>query len=404
MIRLNNIAGNWPKPVVLIVTIGLLLHSCSFYKNGLLQNESPSPTNFDRNELNRLSIQKESLNKESIKIVANINHQLSENQPIHATTIHQLFFNLSRHYAIDSVYRAIYTGKGNNSAKLYSLHRLMLAADFYYDVFQSNRSIRRIINRGDMAYHIPKNSLKHSLQILYDTRNKRIAKQQQWHLSSNKLSGYKFRMEQRKDKITELAYQFAGACSQTFGQLAAKVHTKPHPENNLKRLMPQLRKWDIVCQKYPNCLTDRFIPGYFGHVGIYLGGGIFAESIQEGVTYSKADKFAEGRAYIILRLKKPTEKQNRDMKNHLKIQVGKKYDFNFNIESPDQLVCTELIYLVYDQINWETKEMAGRTVISPDLLVQTALKNESLKIPLYFDQEEYIVNPNSKFISALISE
>jgi uncharacterized protein YycO len=151
-------------------------------------------------------------------------------------------------------------------------------------------------------------------------------------------------------------------------------------------------------------LTDKFIPGYFGHSGIYLDDSVFIEAVQKGVIYSSPEKFLEGNAFIIIRPKLISDDQNIRMESLLNTQLGKKYDFNFNVESPDRIICTELIFLVYDQIDWKTNKVAGRYTISPDYLVKTALENNDLEIPFYFDEMELIENPNKDYVEELLKK
>ena len=54
-------------------------------------------------------------------------------------------------------------------------------------------------------------------------------------------------------------------------------------------------------------------------------------------------------------------------------QVGKTYDFNFDVETTDKLVCSELLYQSFGDVNWPTEPYIGRTTISPDNVVSLAL-------------------------------
>jgi uncharacterized protein YycO len=47
-------------------------------------------------------------------------------------------------------------------------------------------------------------------------------------------------------------------------------------------------------------------------------------------------------------------------------QVGKAYDFNFDVETTGTIVCSELPYHVYPGIDWHTEAELGRFTISPD--------------------------------------
>ncbi|MCM8528789.1 MAG: hypothetical protein NE327_19860, partial [Lentisphaeraceae bacterium] len=47
-------------------------------------------------------------------------------------------------------------------------------------------------------------------------------------------------------------------------------------------------------------------------------------------------------------------------------QLGKEYDFNFDVETIDKIVCSELVYQVFTDIKWPTEKALGRHTISPD--------------------------------------
>ena len=49
------------------------------------------------------------------------------------------------------------------------------------------------------------------------------------------------------------------------------------------------------------------------------------------------------------------------------------YDFNFDVETTDKLVCSELLYQSFGDVNWPTEPYIGRTTISPDNVVSLAL-------------------------------
>jgi hypothetical protein len=65
-------------------------------------------------------------------------------------------------------------------------------------------------------------------------------------------------------------------------------------------------------------------------------------------------------------------------------QVGKAYDFNFDVETTDRIVCSELVYLAYTHIEWPTKKMLGRATISPDNVAEKALNGGPLRLVMMY--------------------
>jgi len=58
-------------------------------------------------------------------------------------------------------------------------------------------------------------------------------------------------------------------------------------------------------------------------------------------------------------------------------QLGKDYDFNFDVETLDKIVCSELIYIVFGQVHWNTEYDIGRPTISPDNVVEVLFQKDT---------------------------
>jgi hypothetical protein len=392
------------ESLILIFTGAFLAFSCSTYTNGFLQSSAFYEVQEDpaQMDIDLLVQKKEDLNIESQTILNSINDYYDISQPVRAEDINHLFENLKNQYKIDSCFQYISMFAANDTVKGIARQNLIMAADFYSASFQENKSLRRIINRGNEGFSVKENTHLQSQQFLWKRKIREQNKEQHIKRISSGKTKFDFLYQNRADKLYGAFYKTFGFGSKLLGHLVYKAYLKPRPEKNFNYLIPHLKKWDIVCMKSPNRLTDLFIPGYFGHVGIYLGNNIFAESTQEGVIYSNSTNFAEGNIFVIIRPKTITNKQNKRMLQIVKAQIGKNYDFNFNVESPDMIFCTELIYLVYEQILWKTKRIAGHFTISPDQLVLEALGNNNLVVPFYSKKGQLIKNPDHLIIKQLI--
>ena len=53
-------------------------------------------------------------------------------------------------------------------------------------------------------------------------------------------------------------------------------------------------------------------------------------------------------------------------------QVGKAYDFNFDVETNHTIVCSELAYVVFHDVDWPVEESVGRYTVSPDHIATLA--------------------------------
>lgn len=206
-----------------------------------------------------------------------------------------------------------------------------------------------------------------------------------------------------------------GALSKLFGNTAGLVQTRSgmlkglaqNPER-MKELKAQLRPLDILLEKTPFRLTDSFIPGYFGHAAIWLGS--FEELSQLTIIHNEkripflthpdvaphVEKIKRGES-VLEALRLPGVTMNTlehfmdiddlgalaapEMSDDVKAQhllrafqqVGKPYDFNFNVETEREIVCSELIYTVYTSHSWPTSVSVGRFTISPDQVAWKAV-------------------------------
>lgn len=189
----------------------------------------------------------------------------------------------------------------------------------------------------------------------------------------------------------------------------------------------ELRPLDVVMEKTPFRLTDRFIPGHFGHAAIWVGteeelkelgvweelprlykraqqkfnykGLSFQEAIRKkrriiealrpGVQFNTFRHFLDIDDLAVLRMRDcerdepPRKKANQDIdclsqvlkKEYLMKafeQVGKDYDFAFNVNTEQTIVCSELIYRTYLDIDFETSLTVGQYNISPDQVAKKA--------------------------------
>jgi hypothetical protein len=174
-----------------------------------------------------------------------------------------------------------------------------------------------------------------------------------------------------------------------------------------------LQPLDILLEKTPFRLTDRFIPGHFGHVAIWIGneeqlralgvwdhpvvvqyherinrrnGHNIVEALRPGVQLNSLEHFMNVDDVAVLRPTTLTTAQKREALVLALRQIGKKYDFNFDVNTTDKIVCSELIYISFPTIEWPTERTFGRHTISPDLVARLAFENRKLQLLLFYHE------------------
>jgi len=220
----------------------------------------------------------------------------------------------------------------------------------------------------------------------------------------------------RFSKIKEfLFHHLSGAFGNLAGSVRWRYGTLLHNEKIIQEILMQLKPLDIITEKTWFAATDTFIPGHFGHNAIWLGtkeqliengmwlhpeivkvhseieaGKSILESDRSGTHLKDLRTFMNVDEFAILKIKNLEEKPAEYIEYLYTIalgQLGKTYDFNFDVETTDKLVCSELLYQVYGDIKWPTKSILGRFTITPDNVTSLALyQNSPIELAYYVAQ------------------
>jgi uncharacterized protein YycO len=209
--------------------------------------------------------------------------------------------------------------------------------------------------------------------------------------------------------LRELGDNVVGGTSQGFGNTVGLVATrrgKLHGQAQIETaIRAHLRPGDILLEKTPFRLTDKFIPGHYGHVAIWVGGeaelhalGLWedplvqkhavaltagngvVEALRDGVQLSPLARFLDIDDLGVLRQENLSDDHRREIIRRSLRQVGKAYDFNFDVETADRIVCSELVYQVYTGLTWPVDRAAGRWTISPDQVAKRCLPGGPLSL------------------------
>lgn len=225
-----------------------------------------------------------------------------------------------------------------------------------------------------------------------------------------------------RDVVAELRDDGFDGVSKFFGNSVGLIESRKgklyKKEAIRKKLLAQLQPLDILLEKTPFRLTDKLIPGHFGHVAIWVGnqeelkekglwehevvkphhdkitpegntedskdGYLIVEALREGVKLSSLEEFMNIDDIAILR---PVFSDDISEKESLLLtfrQIGKEYDFNFDVNTTDKIVCSELAYVCFPQIDWPTGKTAGRHTISPDNVANLCWKNIPLQLITFY--------------------
>ena len=240
----------------------------------------------------------------------------------------------------------------------------------------------------------------------------------------------KQKWKNRRDDLFVLQATSTNTLSYLFGNAVGMVQTRSGRLSNVDQtardtIKKDLKPLDILLEKTPFRLTDKFIPGHWGHVAIWTGnekqlkelgvwseldeiheyikeyhgykgkslkqhirdGNMVLEALRPGVELNPLKHFLNVDDLAVLRTREsiPLEEQ-KEMLLKAFHQVGKDYDFNFDVQTDKKIVCSELAYVVYDSYDWPIQKQLGRFTISPDHVASKAKKSEIFKpVMIYHD-------------------
>ena len=237
------------------------------------------------------------------------------------------------------------------------------------------------------------------------------------------------------DKTTHMVSKAFGNSAGLFQSREGKL--KDLPEAEVQKIVTKLKPLDVLFEKTPFRLTDKFIPGHYGHVAIWVGtegelrelgiweqlpelyhiaverysyqgpsfqhsirnGKHIIEALRTGVQINSMRDFLDIDDLAVIRPKdclKGDESSNclsleKKRKYLLEAfrQVGKEYDFNFDVNTESEIVCSEMAYRTFVDLDFSTTRTMGKHSMSPD---QVALMADEPADPfypvlIYFDGE-----------------
>ena len=255
--------------------------------------------------------------------------------------------------------------------------------------------------------------------------------------SINRINIFKNKIE---DNIRLISSDATNQVSKMFGNAAGIIVARRGkldelPKEKQSEIIANLQPLDILLEKAPFRLTDHLIPGYWSHVALWSGteeelsklgvwdelpaiyneakekyhysgpdfqeairnGHMIIEALRPGVQINTLQHFLNIDDLGVMRYNGLTIENKRSYLLNAFAQIGKSYDFNFDVESKNEIVCSELIYVSFDDLDWNTTKTVGRYTISPDNVAQNLAYDSFEAIMLYLDGVEVAEKINEIF-------
>ena len=229
------------------------------------------------------------------------------------------------------------------------------------------------------------------------------------------------------DRIRKMSNDATEQVSKMFGNTAGMMVVRKGKMNHLSsqsrsKIISQMQPMDILLEKAPFRLTDYFIPGYWCHVGIWTGSEIelkalgvweelpklhedvvkkyeysgpdfhtairsghqIIEALRPGVQINTLQHFLNIDDLGVIRFQGQSNEQKKAYLLNAFRQIGKNYDFSFDVESTEEIVCSELVYVSYDDLIWDTSKSLGRYTISPDQVARKLVDDDRFEPVLMY--------------------
>lgn len=228
-------------------------------------------------------------------------------------------------------------------------------------------------------------------------------------------SGFKNLSNKIFDRSRFVGDLFTYSTSKVFGNSVGLIAFRKGRMTKLSRrektsIKEGMKPLDILLEKTPFRLTDKFIPGFYGHVAIWAGteddlkalgiwedplvkpyqkdirdGHFIIEALRPGVQINTLAHFLNIDDFLVLRDQSLTEEQRKEFLLRAFAQIGKDYDFNFDVETDKKIVCSEIVYVVFHNIDWPTQKSLGRYTISPDNVAVKVSDGVLVPVMMYSD-------------------
>lgn len=233
------------------------------------------------------------------------------------------------------------------------------------------------------------------------------------------------------DTLNQLKNEGINFYSMLFGNAVGLVESRrgkldAQPQV-IEKVAGAVQAGDILLEKTPFRLTDAFIPGHWGHAAVWVGSeaelrelGIWehpvvrphqrhireergvVEALRGGVKMNTLAHFVNVDDLAVLRPRTSKPEERVEVVLQALRQVGKAYDFNFDVESTDRIVCSELVYHAYGDIRWPTARHLGRSTVSPDNIAVLATGGGPFAVTLLYHDGREVGDEPQRYLERLV--
>lgn len=327
--------------------------------------------------------------------------------------------------------------------------------------YTDTKKLRRLVSAINFSYQISKweNQNKDSPFLIDDADNyylnqlisgsfsyREILQMEENDIQPNfKINRFNVISNKLYDRIKKINKNGTELVSKMFGNTAGMIVVRRGTMESLSdeeksEIVHKMEPMDILLEKAPFRLTDYFIPGYWCHVGVWAGnedqlkslgvwdslshlyelaveryayngpsfqtsirsGHNIIESLRPGVQINTLQNFLNIDDLGVIRFTTQSDIEKKTYLLNAFSQIGKNYDFSFNVESTDEIVCSELVYASFEDLVWDTKKQLGRYTISPDQVARKLITDKRFEPVLLYLNGNYVDGELKTVFNALL--
>lgn len=208
-------------------------------------------------------------------------------------------------------------------------------------------------------------------------------------------------LQRVRQDVYNPVYAFQSAVSEWVGDTRLAQRPPCVTADRIEQVRQRLRPGDILLERRTWFLSNAFLPGFWPHAALYIGSedelrslGVLddpavaeyvsrlreagpdghrptvVEAVSEGVVLSSLDHTLQADYAAVLRPRLDDAARAEAIAAAFR-HLGKPYDFEFDFFTSDKLVCTELIYRVYEgRLHLPLRKVMGRDTLPAVELVQ----------------------------------
>lgn len=249
------------------------------------------------------------------------------------------------------------------------------------------------------------------------------------------LRAQKYLKLRASSRLNWMEYHLSKIFGYAAGALNVQVFMESIAVNELERLKAEvLQPGDLLIEKTAGAVTDKLIPGHFGHVALYLGTPAQVSDLRlsngqllvDTDLYKKyAKRLALGKTILdvirpgvqledlsnwkisdlaVLRTVNYPPRLIADAIMQSLTYLKTKYDFAFDVNTRSIVMCSELPYQSFKGIQFRTAQLWGRQTLGPDDIAVLAsdqgspVQNRPFQL-IYFNQKTKTVSESKRFRS-----